>query len=315
MTTLIDAPPVPPLTGHSAAVQLRTKMAALRLCFTWFGVRRSLTPEQKSQAADTFAADSQFVSAGKKLIDTSHAAYRAVNAIRSQCVRDWRAMTLPYPEPGIRLIRRDEIQLFEDRAASMRQALAQAVSNLEAHYAEIQAAARRRLGRLYNPADYPGTLSGLFDVAWDYPNVEPPSYLRQLSPALYEQESRRVAARFDEAVALAEQAFVDEFAKVVSHLTERLSGTGDGKEKVFRDSAVENLTEFFGRFKHLSVRSDQQLDELVDQAQRIVRGVRPQALRDDAPLRQQIATQLSAVQSQIDGMLIDRPRRKILRTR
>jgi hypothetical protein len=76
---------------------------------------------------------------------------------------------------------------------------------------------------------------------------------------------------------------------------------------------VENLTEFFQRFRHLNVRSNQQLDDLVAQAQQIVRGVRPQQLRDDQHVRQQIATQLSGVQSVMDGLLIDRPRRNILR--
>ncbi|HUE72275.1 MAG TPA: hypothetical protein VMP01_15430 [Pirellulaceae bacterium] len=76
---------------------------------------------------------------------------------------------------------------------------------------------------------------------------------------------------------------------------------------------MQNLTEFFQRFRHLNVRSSEQLDQLVNQAQRIVRGVQPQALRDDTQLRQQIATQLAGVQSQIEGMLVDRPRRAILR--
>ncbi len=46
--------------------------------------------------------------------------------------------------------------------------------------------------------------------------------MRQLSPQLYQQEAQRVAARYDEAVQLAEQAFTEELAKLVSHLTERL---------------------------------------------------------------------------------------------
>ena len=50
-------------------------------------------------------------------------------------------------------------------------------------------------------------------------------------------------------------------------------------------------------------------------AQRIVRGVEPQALRDNRTLRQQIATQLSGVQSVLDGLMVDRPRRNILRSR
>ena len=121
-------------------------------------------------------------------------------------------------------------------------------------------------------------------------------------------------ARFDEAVQLAEQAFTDELAKLVSHLTERLSGQEDGKPKVFRDSAIENLAEFFERFRHLNVRSNEQLDGLVAQAQRTIRGVEPQQLRDNTSLRQQVATQLAGVQATLDGMLVDRPRRRILRS-
>jgi hypothetical protein len=146
-----------------------------------------------------------------------------------------------------------------------------------------------------------------------FPTFEPPGYLRQVSPELYEQESRRITARFEEAVQLAEQAFTEEFSKVVAHLTERLSGQEDGKPKVFRDSAVENLREFFERFRHLNVRSSDELDRLVEQSQQIVRGIEPQQLRDNPPLRQQLATQLSGVQSVLDGLLVDRPRRNILR--
>jgi hypothetical protein len=120
-------------------------------------------------------------------------------------------------------------------------------------------------------------------------------------------------ARFDEAVQLAEQAFTEELSKLVSHLTERLTGSDDGKPKIFRDTAVENLTEFFNRFKQLNVRSNEQLDQLVERAQAVVRGVEPQKLRDNQLLRKQIASELSAVQSVLDGLLVDRPRRNILR--
>jgi hypothetical protein len=156
-------------------------------------------------------------------------------------------------------------------------------------------------------------LSGLFDVSWEFPSVEPPSYLQQLNPALYEQECNRVRSRFDEAVQLAEAAFTDELAKLVEHLAERITGDDDGRPKVFRDSVVENLQSFFERFRTLNIRSNDQLDELVDRVQRVVRGVEPQQLRDKQSLRKKIATQLSSVQSSLDQMLVDRPRRNILR--
>jgi hypothetical protein len=136
----------------------------------------------------------------------------------------------------------------------------------------------------------------------------------QLSPGLYEAERARVSARFEEAVRLAEQAFLEEFARLVSHLTERISGVGeDGQPRVFRDSAVANLGEFFDRFRSLNVRSNDQLDALVAEAQRAVRGVGAQDLRDGDGLRREVAAQLSRVQTSLDAMLVDRPRRRILR--
>jgi hypothetical protein len=166
---------------------------------------------------------------------------------------------------------------------------------------------------LYNAADYPPEVRGLFAVEWDFPSVEPPSYLMRISPDVYQQEQERVARRFEEAVHLAEQAFVAEFSKLVAHLSERLTGSEDGERKVFRDSAVSNLTECFQRFATLNVRSNAQLDELVEQAQQLVRGLKPQELRDNAGLREVVAAEMAQVQTQLDGLIVERPRRHIIR--
>lgn len=310
--------PAPPASGDdtrgaNAAQRLRDGAIAIRLSFTWFGTRKTLTAEQKAQAAERFGAEGGYLSAGKKLMDTRHPAFRAVTSARTRAVGYWRWMSLPFPEPGIRLIRQQDLEAVERQMQVFRNELRQAVEELDEQYFPLRTAARERLGRLYNPADYPGSLRGMFDLTWDFPSVDPPQYLQALSPDLYHREAQRVAARFDEAVQMAEQAFMDELNKLVAHLAERLSGKQDGKPKVFRDSAVENLTAFFHRFRQLNVRSNAQLDELVAQAQQVVRGVKPQELRDNEALRRRVANQLCAVQSALDGLLVDRPRRRILR--
>jgi hypothetical protein len=312
MPTLLDAPPREDV-NPPAAQTLRSCMAAVRLSFTWLGVRRTLTHEQRSQAADTFGAEEDYLSAAKKLLDTSHPAFRAVTAVRSKIVNLWRSRSLPYPEPGIRLIRREDVESWTAELTSLQILLADRVYELDQCYAELTAAASQRLGQLFNSADYPPSLTGMFAVSCDFPNVEPPEYLARLCPRLYQEEAIRVAARFQEAVDLAEQAFIDELAKMVSHLTERLSGTEDGKPKVFRDSAIENLQAFFERFRQLNVRSSSQLDQLVTQVQEVTRGVTPLALRNRPPLRQEVATQLAGVQAVLDGLLVDRPRRMLVR--
>ena len=301
-------------TRTDPIVRLRSTMCATRISFEWFGTRKSLTRDQKTQAAESFGAEGTFLSAGKKLLDTGHPRFRAVNAVRQRVRSYWTSISLPFPEPGIRLLRQDALTAFQEQMHQFTEELNEAVSNLDEQYLSLKSAARERLGSLFNDDDYPMTLIGLFEVSWDFPSVEPPDYLRQLNPELYEQECQRVQSRFEEAVRLAEDAFLGELSQLVSHLTDRLSGQADGRPKVFRDSAIGNLHEFFERFRSLNVRSNEQLDVLVAQCQGIVQGIQPQELRKRDTLRQQVASELSGVQAALDGLLIDRPRRQIIRT-
>ena len=311
MTALAD--PASSLRTDNPAHRLRADTLATRVSFTWLGVRKALNADQRAQAAEPFHAQGQYLSAGKKLIDTRHPAFRGVTSIRNRITRLWRGSSLPYPEPGIRLIRRRDIERFDDTMTVLRDELADAVKHLDRCYPLLKDDARERLGELFNPGDYPDSLRGLFAVAWDFPSVEPPAYLMQLHPDIYEQERQRVATRFDEAVELAEQAFASEFARLVQHLAERLSGDDDGRPKVFRDSAVTNLSEFFDRFRTLNVRSNPQLDDLVERARRTVAGIEPGTLRDRGSLRDHVARQLNLVQTRLDDLMQTMPRRRILR--
>jgi hypothetical protein len=303
-----------PMESGNPAQHLRRTAAAVRVHFTWWGVHKTLTAQQKEEVGATYSADARFLTAGKKIVDVRHEAFRRLTSLRTRVGNFWRGLTLPYTEPGVRLIRQSDIDAFVHTMEGFREELTQAEADLNGVYEQVKADARRRLGRLYNPSDYPSEVHGLFLVDWDFPSVEPPSYLMRISPEVYQQEQERVAHRFEEAVQLAEQAFVSEFARLVSHLTERLGASENGERRVFRDSAVSNLTGFFARFKQLNVRSNAELDAVVEQAQQMVQGVTPQDLRDNAGLRQHVASELARVQSNLEGLIVERPRRQLIRS-
>jgi len=300
-------------TAHAPAARLRQTMTGVRLSFSWFGLRRTLTPGQKSQAAEALAASGDVLAASKKLLDTKHPAFQAVSAIRNRATSYWKALSLPFPEPGLRLIRQADVEEFHHRLTEFATELSSAVDELERCYPELRAAAAARLGQLYHPGDYPSSLRDEFALTWEFPAVEPPEYLRRLSPELYRRECERVTLQFNDAVALAEQAFCEEFGNLVTHLAERLAGDAEGPPKVFRDSAVTNLRGFFERFRTLNVGSNEELETLVDQAQQLLRGVAPQELRANTSLRDRIRAQLDGVQASLETLLIDRPRRNIVR--
>src|SRR5688572_29197017 len=126
-TTVANHPPRRSARAESPAQRLRQSFAAVRVSFTWLGVRKALSTEQKAQAAEGFGAEGTYLSAAKKLLDTRDPSYRAVTAVRSQTVGYWRAMSLPYPEPGVRLIKQDSVAQFDSRMGEFRAELTEAV--------------------------------------------------------------------------------------------------------------------------------------------------------------------------------------------
>src|ERR1700735_5348424 len=94
----------------SSAQWLRDTTAAVRVSFTWHGVRKTPTQEQKNRAAESFGAEGDFLSARKKLLDTTHPAYKEVTSVRGKVSAYWKSLTLPFPEPGIRLIKQHEVE-------------------------------------------------------------------------------------------------------------------------------------------------------------------------------------------------------------
>lgn len=297
-----------------AAEKLEQQHSAMCLHFRWPSLQRTFDASQKLQTAQSFEASERGISASKKLFDTSNPLFRKVTSIKGQMENYWEWNSLPYPADAVRLFRRDDVEKVVAKMTGLREEFYAAVQALNERYEDIRNAAKDRLGQLFNPADYPASLLGAFEVSWEFRNVNPPEYLMKLNPALYEHERRNMQAKFDEAVKMAETAFTQELAKMVDHLAQKLAGRDeDGKRAIFRDSAIVNMHDFFDKFKHLNVRSNPQLDRLVEEAKSLVAGIDPDTIRHDYALRDQLAVQMEGVKGQLDGMLTAQPRRKINR--
>lgn len=307
----LPIPSTPQADFRAYARRLKDETCACRLSFSKLGTRKAMTREQRKKAAEPFGADHKALSASKKLIDTRDPAFRAVRQVLGRAKNHWKGMTTPYPEPGIRLIRKSAVEMFDALMKQCDRDLTEAVAKLQAKYPELKTRAAQSLAELFNEADYPSRIDSAFGLEWDFPSVDPPAYLKQLNPDLYEQECKKIEARFSMAVEQAEQAFITQFQVLVSHLAERLKGDVDGKPKVFRDSAVANLNAFFEQFRSLDIGSNSKLQELIGQAQIVVQGITADRLREDGDARASIQTALAQVEQSINELMVDRPQRGI----
>ena len=84
-----------PLTTESPAQRLRRVAAAVRVMLHWWGVHRALMAQQKEEFGAVTSADARFLTAGKKLVDTRHEAFRRLTSIRNRISSYWRGVSLP----------------------------------------------------------------------------------------------------------------------------------------------------------------------------------------------------------------------------
>lgn len=296
---------------------LREQFAAVKLRTKWWGITKAVDDYTRRQMASAVGADADEVHAKKYLVNTRHEAYKACTAVRSQAKTFVKDSTLPFPEDGLRLIKRDQLADFNNRMIGFTSALDQAVAGLQAAYWEIRQERKTALAGMFREGDYPITLEDQFSIWVEYPSIEPPEYLKTTNTRLWEQERQRAVSRFEQAVKMAESAMLEEVKGLVDKLVDRLSydETGNAKRFVIRPDGscpvVDNLKEFFQRFKTMSLGSNQDLEFLCQSAELLLSGARPETLRSNQDFRDTMRSGMQAVASRLDDLMTDRPKRAI----
>jgi len=259
-----------------------------------------------------FHARTDDVGASKRLFDLKNDGYRNVVKTISRARAYWESMTITHPMESVRIIRRDRVDEFADRIEEYRSELKNKVDYLQHNYWESMVdEAKRNLGSLYNPEDYPADITSQFKIEWQLLNIEPPDYLRQLNPNVYDEQVKLMQSQIETAITKVEGEFLNEFASMVGFLAERLEDGEDGKKKVFRNSAIENLKMFFNRFDDLKVRSNPQFDALIEQAKNVVSGVRAEDVRKSDALRASIRDSMQRIGDKASEQIVAKPSRKI----
>lgn len=251
--------------------------------------------------------DPAFVGASKKLVDSK--ALKDLHAIRGEA-RTWLySRSLPFPLDGLVFVPVDAIESIDAKLVEFRARFEAAADTFAADYAALRSQARAKLGSLYSDADYPADVRRKFAFGWRFISLAPPGE-HVLSPALVAQERAKFQALMADAAEAATTELRVRFATCVDHMVDRLTCEGD-KPKVFRDSLVGNLKEFLDGFASLNVLDDKALAGLVAKARETIKGVDAGDLRENDSIRAHVQARMAEVSQALDGMIIDRPTRKI----
>jgi hypothetical protein len=170
-------------------------------------------------------------------------------------------------------------------------------------------AAKTDLNGNFTATDYPpvADIAGRFAIRWQWISFDVPE---GLPPELREAEAKKLRERFEEAQSEIVAALREGFAKLVSDAVERLKVAPGEKPRIFRDSLIENFKEFFDTFSMRNLMDDKDLDAIVEQAKALLSGVKPDVLRNNSTMRQEVAENLGKVQEVITKLIQEQPVRR-----
>ena len=155
---------------------------------------------------------------------------------------------LPFPIHGLILVPKETLSRIDETLCQIKSEFEAEVSKFIGNYEQEREKARQSLGHLFNEADYPIDVRQKFRFEWRFITMDVPGKSGILSPELYEREKEKFQALMEETRELAISALREEFAGIVRHMVERLSGEEDGKPKRFQASMLEKMGEFLDSF-------------------------------------------------------------------
>jgi len=273
----------------------------------WGGVKKI---DRDQLARMVQATDSDWMTATKKLVDPDSLKpiCKVGNAARSYLG----GVSLPFPINGMLFVPKEMISRVDERLEEFKAEFDDAVRVFVAEYDHLRETAMVYLADLFSEVDYPVNVREKFAFSWRFIVLDVPSGKSGLlSPEVYEREKDKFLRTMEEARELAVQSLREEFAAMVTRITERFSQGPDGKSKVFKNATVDSFYEYFETFKERNIFRDEELAELVSQAQAILGEKSPEAIRSNDGLKETIRHDMHDVEEAMAEMLA-RPRRKVV---
>jgi hypothetical protein len=302
--------------------EVAKRVVCLRLSFSSFGVRRKVDPKtvvtRPTEALKADAADSLHV--GKDIL-------------QGECLREVRALTgevrafaiqksVParFLRGGMYLQSAAMLESLEQSLQQFQTKHALLVDNVLRRYEDqgpggliAQAQARLEPIGLFDPKDYPApsAVRSSYAMKWQWLEFAVPDRLKEINPALWEQEKEKAAAMWREAAAEIRGGLRDQLADLVRRLMLRLEPSEDGKKKALRADAFDAVQDFLSSFPFRDVTSDSDLGREVERLRGILRATDISDLKRYEGLRASLNTQFAPVASRLEELVEEAPLRRI----
>lgn len=263
----------------------------------WEG--RRLDRGASNQLATDSAAGSDTVRVNKLIVSKEclSPVGTARNALRSHFLD----RTLPWRDNGDRLLVRGIYQVFIQEHEALVEKFNGEISELiNVRYPAEKARAEFRMGKLYNPDDYPDAeeLRAKFYARLEIDAVNEAGDFRvQLDEDAIERVREQMTAAMEERI---NRAMTDVWTRV-SDTIEHLAGKLSDKEGVFKSSTIDNLDRLIDALPAMNITGDPNLKRIAKEMKAKLHGQDAKKLRQDRKVRAAVAADAAEIMDQVRG--------------
>jgi hypothetical protein len=219
------------------------------------------------------------------------------NALRNHFVD----RTLPWRDNGDRVLTRKMFQVFMQEHEALAAEFWAAVDELlDRRYPAAREQAAFRMGKLFNPDDYP-RIADLRDKFYARLDIDPIATSDDFRVQLDVTQVEALKAQMQEALAARlERAQKEVWTRVeetVAHFAAKMAD----EEAIFRDSTVENLTHLIEALPALDLTGDPNLKTIGKRLKATLHGLDPKTLRKDPAARAAVSQEAQEIMEAMKG--------------
>ncbi len=254
---------------------------------TWTG-RKLDKRASKDITSQNYAADG-VANVNKKLLGDC-AELSAVQKFTANLRNAHYSMTMPWSDTGLRLLPTAQYFKYHAQMTALQAEYGRLVALfLNAYDWEIMQA-QTKLGDLFIRDDYPTTesLHNKFSFRLTYiPLPDAGDFRIDIANDAAEELRAHYQNYYTTQLGVAMKDVWKRTYDALSRMSERLDYADHEQKKVFRDTLVENVAEMIDLMRVCNVANDMQMAAMADNLEEAMRGVTPDALREDEWLRRE----------------------------
>lgn len=292
---------------QAAPANLWEKAVCLSVTLGRFGVKR------KTECSLNTDADRRLMSVHKTILECDE--LKTIEKLDGEIRNELRKHCVPHIfKDGVYLLPIPLIGTVYDYMETKTMERQAAVAKFIQVYPNKAEEHRARLGDQFRRTDYPdvSTMEAMFKFEYKFIEFGVPGTLSEIRKDIYEKERNKAVQSWTETTQVVQAALRESFGELIGHMVEKLDTTEDGKRRVFRNSLVENVNEFFSEFKNKNICDDTELENLIEQAKGVLNGVNANALRSDDTLRETVRTEMAKIKTHLDNNLLVQKGRRYL---